>query len=111
MTVPQFEAVCRAVFEAGDRQTYCNRFNDNPHVDAGWFDPRVGVSCEHPEDAGASTLRPIPFEGNYARFRHHGDRIDIDPDEWPAERLQAAVDWLLDFAQRVGKLSGPPIPR
>jgi hypothetical protein len=51
MTVTQFDAVCRAIFEAGDRQTYCNRFNDSPLVDASWF-RRAGVWCERPKTPG-----------------------------------------------------------
>ncbi|MCU0696661.1 MAG: hypothetical protein MUC96_09045 [Myxococcaceae bacterium] len=115
MTVVQFEAVCRAIFEAGDRQTYCNRFNDNPHVDAGWFeawvDPARAPRCRTPEEAAALTLRPIPFEGNYARLIRAGDVIEVEPARWTALRLAHAIHWLLDYAYRAGKLSGPPNPR
>jgi hypothetical protein len=113
--VAQFDAVCRAIFEAGDRQTYCNRFNDNPHVEAGWFeawvDPAAGVWCRSPDEAAAITLRPLPFDDAYARLRRQRDHIEIELDAWAPQQLEAAIAWLVDFATRVGKLSGVPNPR
>ena len=78
LTVGGFERIKRFVLEQGDRRTYCNMYNCNPHYDFGEFHvylhPATGqanINC----DPALSDFRELviqDYDASYSSIRWEG---------------------------------------
>ncbi len=62
MTFKQFNEVKKFILQKGDRQTFCNKYNDNPHYDFerfhAYLEPAIGQRniCCNPELSDFNTI-------------------------------------------------------
>jgi hypothetical protein len=95
LTAAAFQRIKLRILRTGDRRTYCNRFNDNPHLTLGevhaYLHPDIGqrnINC----DPARSDFDELVFhdpDGDpmYVRVRITGDRLTYDPRD--GDRLAA----------------------
>ena len=86
LTAANFQRIKSFILRHGDRQTYCNMYNRNPHYDFGAFqvylDPDVGqqnINCD-PELSDFSTLVVQDWKARaiYVRWSVDGERMHFN---------------------------------
>lgn len=84
ITVERFDRLVRFVIERGDRQTWCNMYNDNPHFAFGALDvflnPDVGqrnINCD-PARSGFDEVAIRTHGKPYALAKRRGDQVVCD---------------------------------
>ena len=105
MTAGEFNRLKRFILKAGDRQTYCNMYNANPHFDFGSFDAflhpdvmQANINFDPAlsdfdrlvvrDDAGGPTF--------YATFQVHGGvvtELNVYQDHAPGRDARVANYW------------------
>lgn len=87
VSVESFDRIVRFILERGDRLTFCNRFNHNPHYRFSSFDaflsPDIGqrnINCD-PQLSGFDTLTiRLDSQGyEYLDLTRKADRVSCDP--------------------------------
>ena len=89
MTTDQFQTIKEYILKKGDRQTYCNMYNHNPHLVFGtyhaYLHPSVGqsnINCD-PEksDFNELVIQDWSSDEIYFRIRSNGDDkpLKFDP--------------------------------
>lgn len=87
VSVESFDRIVRFILERGDRLTWCNRFNDNPHYRFANFDaflnPDLGqrnINCD-PALSGFDNLTIRVDDGacEYFDVNRKADRVTCEP--------------------------------
>jgi hypothetical protein len=87
LTAASFQRIKRMILARGDRQTYCNKYNQNPHVEVSGFhaylSPDVGqrnINCD-PALSDFDQLTIQDWRGGpdtYSSARVVGDTLEYD---------------------------------
>ena len=89
LTPTNFEVIRQFVLREGDRQTYCNKYNHNPHLRGltgfdVFLDPADGqknINCD-PELGEFDTMVIVDSRGvGHIRVRLDEDRLDFAPSD------------------------------
>ncbi|MBM4776745.1 MAG: hypothetical protein GQE15_03490 [Archangiaceae bacterium] len=112
MTAADFALVCRFIFETGDRQTYCNRYNQNPHFEFdtfdAWLNPQRAPSFERLDEVASITLRTKGEQWKYADVWLADGTVHTSArGEWSSDALAEAVRVMLATAKKTGSALGP----
>lgn len=90
-----FGTIVQFVLREGDRQTYCNRYNHNPHLGHADFhvylEPDVGqrnIDCD-PELSGFDTI--VFQHDGYAQVQLCDGELRFDDDDRPALEYYFAI--------------------
>lgn len=111
MTAADFALVCRLIFETGDRQTYCNRYNQSPHFEFetfdAWLNPQRGPYFERLDEVASITLRTKGERWKYADVWLADDMVHTSArGEWSPDALAEAMRVMLDTVKKTGSALG-----
>lgn len=109
ITIEDFEKVKHFILQYGNRKTYCNRYNCNPHFDFGEFDAYldpidsyyIGGNTASKKEAGFFKRLTLVKQTTYLQVEINSDNTTVQLTEGNKEQFRSYFKKMLSIATSI----------